>query len=125
MPGWYTVAKWELIRSGMKFSRRSIVAVLLTLLLLSGVSYAVSLTGMNLDQKIYSVVTSSSELSNIIYNDGRFDVLPADSKDADITIVDDRAYISGTKKINCSCRCIGKGIHQLQRNCPFIIQRYQ
>ncbi len=98
MPGWYTVAKWELIRSGMKFSRRSIVAVLLTLLLLSGVSYAVSLTGMNLDQKIYSVVTSSSELDNIIYNDGRFDVLPADSKDADITIVDDRAYISGTKK---------------------------
>ena len=98
MPGWYTVAKWELIRSGMKFSRRSIIAVLFTLLLLSGVSYAVSLTGMNLDQKIYSVVTSSSELDSIIDSDDRFDVLPADSMDADITIVEDRAYISGTKK---------------------------
>ncbi len=98
MPGWYTVAKWEFFRSGMKFSRRSVLAILFTLLLLAVVSYAVSLTGMNLDQKIYSVASSSPELNTIIASDDRFDVLPADSQDADIAIAEDRAYLSGTKK---------------------------
>lgn len=98
MPGWYTVAKWEFLRSGMKFSRRSVIAILFTLMLLTVVSYAVSLTGMNLDQKIYSVTSSSPELNSIIASDERFDVLPADSQDADISIAEDRAYLSGTKK---------------------------
>lgn len=98
MSGWYTVAKWEFLRSGMKFSRRSVIAILFTLLLLAVVSYAVSLTGMNLDQKIYSVASSSPELNSIIASDDRFDVLPADSQDADIAIAEERAYLSGTKK---------------------------
>lgn len=98
MSGWYTVAKWEFLRSGMKFSRRSVIAILFTLLLLAVVSYAVSLTGMNLDQKIYSIASSSPELNSIIASDDRFDVLPADSQDADIAIAEERAYLSGTKK---------------------------
>ena len=98
MSGWYTVAKWEFLRSGMKFSRRSVLAILFTLLLLAVVSYAVSLTGMNLDQKIYSVASSSPALNSIIASDDRFDVLPTDRQDADITIAEDRAYLSGTKK---------------------------
>ncbi|HML25081.1 MAG TPA: ABC transporter permease subunit, partial [Methanomethylovorans sp.] len=92
------VAKWEFLRSGMKFSRRSVFAILFTLLLLAVVSYAVSFTGMNLDQKIYSVVSASPELNSIIEADERFYVLTDDGKDADITVVEDRAYLSGTKK---------------------------
>lgn len=98
MSGWYTVAKWEFFRSGMKFNRRSILAIIITLILLAAVSYAVSLTGMNLDQKIYSVSSSSQELNSIIASDERFDVLTPNNQDTDITIEDNRAYISGTKK---------------------------
>ena len=98
MSGWYTVAKWEFLRSGMKFSRRSVLAILFTLLLLAVVSYAVSFTGMNLDQKIYSVVSASPQLNSIIEGDERFYVLTGDGHAADITIVEDRAYLSGTKK---------------------------
>ena len=108
MSGWYTVAKWEFLRSGMKFSRRSVFAILFTLLLLAVVSYAVSFTGMNLDQKIYSVVSASPELNSIIEADERFYVLTDDGKDADITIVEDRAYLSGTKKSIAAADALGK-----------------
>ena len=108
MSGWYTVAKWEFLRSGMKFSRRSVFAILFTLLLLAVVSYAVSFTGMNLDQKIYSVVSASPELNSIIEADERFYVLTDDGKDADITVVEDRAYLSGTKKSIAAADALGK-----------------
>lgn len=108
MSGWYTVAKWEFLRSGMKFSHRSVFAILFTLLLLAVVSYAVSFTGMNLDQKIYSVVSASPELNSIIEADERFYVLTDDGKDADITIVEDRAYLSGTKKSIAAADALGK-----------------
>ena len=98
MSGWYTIAKWEFLRSGMKFSRRFVLAVLFTLVLLTIVSFAVSFTGMNLDQKIYSVFSTSQELNNIIEGDARFYILTDDGKDADLTIVEDRVYLSGTKK---------------------------
>ena len=98
MPGWYTVAKWEFFRSGMKFSRRFVLTIVFILVLLAIVSYAVSLTGMSLDQKIYGVSSSSSDLNSIISSDNRFDILSADSQEADITIAEDRAYLSGTKK---------------------------
>ena len=98
MSGWYTVAKWEFLRSRMKFSRKSILAIIITLILLTVVSYAVSLTGMNLDQKIYSVASSSPALNSIIASDDRFDVLTPNDQNADITIEENRAYISGTKK---------------------------
>ncbi|WP_367344362.1 ABC transporter permease [Methanomethylovorans sp.] len=98
MSGWYTIAKWEFLRSGMKFSRRFVLAVLFTLVLLTIVSFAVSFTGMNLDQKIYSVFSTSQELNNIIEGDARFYILTDDGKYADLTIVKDRVYLSGTKK---------------------------
>lgn len=98
MSGWYTVAKWEFIKSGMKFSRKSIFALLLMLLLLSIICYTVALTDMSQNHKIYTLVTTSPDLKNIICNDERFQTLPEDSRDSDITIVEYNAYLSGTTK---------------------------
>jgi ABC-type Na+ efflux pump permease subunit len=106
MPGWLTIAKWELMRSKLKFDTRSIIMLVISLILVIVASYAASQTGMSMNQKIYLVAFSQPEVQPIIQTDQRFDYMLVDRFEAavyyeygaDMAIIGNNVYLSDTRK---------------------------
>ncbi|WP_094227176.1 ABC transporter [Methanolobus psychrotolerans] len=106
MASWFTIAKWELLRSKLKFDTRSMIMLILSLMLVIVASYAASQTGMSMNQKIYLVVISQPEVQPIIETDQRFDYILVDrfaasaynEYGADIAIIGNNVYLGDTRK---------------------------
>ncbi|MDK2826021.1 ABC-type Na+ efflux pump, permease component [Methanolobus vulcani] len=106
MPGWLTIAKWELMRSKLKFDARSIIMLIISLILVIAASYAASQTGMSMNQKIYLVAFSQPDVQPIIQTDQRFDYMLVDRYEAtvyyeygaDMAIIGNNVYLGDTRK---------------------------
>ncbi len=106
MPGWLTIAKWELMRSKLKFDARSIIMLMMALILVVASSYAASQTGMSMNQKIYLVAFSQPDVQPIIETDQRFDYMLVDRYEAtvyyeygaDMAIIGNNVYLADTRK---------------------------
>ncbi|WP_321429700.1 ABC transporter permease [uncultured Methanolobus sp.] len=106
MSGWFTIAKWELMRSKLKFDARSIIMLVVSLILVIAASYAASQTGMSMNQKIYLVAFSQPDVQPIIQTDQRFDYLLVDRYEAtvyyeygaDMAIIGNNVYLGDTRK---------------------------
>ncbi|MBP1910537.1 ABC transporter permease [Methanolobus bombayensis] len=106
MASWFTIAKWELMRSKLKFDARSIIMLIIALILVIVASYAASQTGMSMNQKIYLVASSQPEVQPIIETDQRFDHMLVDRFEAsvyyeygaDMAIIGNNVYLSDTRK---------------------------
>ncbi len=106
MPSWFTIAKWELLRSKLKFDARSMIMLTLSLILVIVASYAASQTGMSMNQKIYLVAISQPEVQPIVATDQRFDYVMVDrftassyyEVGADMAIIGNNVYLGDTRK---------------------------
>ncbi|WMW21845.1 ABC transporter [Methanolobus mangrovi] len=106
MPGWFTIAKWEFLRSKLKFDARSMIMLTLSLILVIVASYAASQTGMSMNQKIYLAAISQPDVQPIIETDQRFDYFLVDRSTAgtyyefgaDMAIIGNNVYLSDTRK---------------------------
>ncbi|WP_340819760.1 ABC transporter [Methanolobus sp. WCC4] len=106
MAGWFTIAKWELLRSKLKFDIRSLIILTLSMILVIVVSYAASQTGMSMNQKIYLAAVSQPDVQPIIATDQRFDQIMVDrftastyyEYGADIGIIGNNVYVGDTRK---------------------------
>lgn len=110
IPIWFTVAKWELLRSKLKFDVRSVIMLLFLFILVIAASYAASQTGMSMNQKIYRVAFSESEIQpqtqSIIETDQRFDFMVMGRYEslvyyeygADMSIIGTTIYLGDTRK---------------------------
>jgi len=106
MPSWLTIAKWELMRSKLKFDARSIIMLIISLILVIAASYAASQTGMSMNQKIYLVAFSQPDVQPIIQTDQRFDYMLVDRYEAtvyyeygaDMAIIGNNVYLGDTRK---------------------------
>jgi ABC-type Na+ efflux pump permease subunit len=106
MAGWFTIAKWELLRSKLKFDIRSMIMLTLSLILVIIASYAASQTGMSMNQKIYLAAVSQPEVQPIIETDQRFDYVLVDrytdsnyyEYNADVAIIGNNVYLGDTRK---------------------------
>ncbi|MBN2109899.1 MAG: ABC transporter permease [Methanosarcinaceae archaeon] len=106
MPGWFTIAKWEFFRSGLKFDARSSAVLIISMILVIAASYAASLTEMSMNQKMYSISTTEPGLQQILENDQRFESRVVSEYEAsrfyiygdDLTIIGNNAYFGDTSK---------------------------
>ncbi|WP_407355319.1 ABC transporter permease subunit [Methanolobus sp. WCC5] len=106
MSGWFTIAKWEILRSKLKFDTRSMIILTLSLIMVIVASYAASHTGMSMNQKIYLAAISQPQISPIIDTDQRFDHVLVDmfgasnyhEYGADLAIIGNNVYIRDTRK---------------------------
>ncbi|MDW7731355.1 MAG: ABC transporter permease subunit [Methanolobus sp.] len=106
MPGWLTIAKWELFRSRLKFDARSSTMLIISLMLVIAASYAAAQTEMSMNQKIYSISTTEPGLEHILESDQRFDSRIVNTYEAsqfynygdDLTIIGNNAYLGDTRK---------------------------
>ncbi len=107
---WLTIAKWELMRSKLKFSAGSVALLIIALIFVFTVSYAASQTGMSMNQKIYLIAFSQQEVRDevrpVIAIDPRFDYMMLDRREslvyhdygADMSIIGDNIYLGDTQK---------------------------
>ncbi len=106
MPGWLTIAKWELLRSRLKFNILSVIMITLALMLVIMATYMAAQTGMSMNQKIYFVASSDPGLQPIVKFDQRFDYILIDNPTrghnheypADMFIEDNNVYLRDTGK---------------------------
>ena len=106
MSGWFTIAKWELFRSKLKFDTRSVVMLIFSLILVIAASFAATQTGMSMNQKIYVAASSEPTIKPIIEMDQRFDCLITSTYEtssfytlgADMGIIGNNAYLGDTDK---------------------------
>ncbi|MEZ5334438.1 MAG: hypothetical protein R2741_03935 [Methanolobus sp.] len=106
MAGWYTIAKWELLRSKLKFDLRSIILLTLSLILVLAASHAAAQTGMSMNQKIYLAAISQPDVQPIIETDQRFDYVMVDrftagiyyEYNADLAIIGNNVYLGDDRK---------------------------
>jgi ABC-type Na+ efflux pump permease subunit len=106
MSGWFTVAKWELFRSKLKFDTKSVVMLTFSLILVLAASFAATQTGMSMNQKIYSVASNEPAIKPIIEMDQRFDCLVTSTYEAsrfytlgaDMGIIGRNVYLGDTDK---------------------------
>lgn len=75
MSGWYTIAKWELFRSKLKFDTRSTIMLALSLVLVIAAAFAATQTQMSMNQKIYTVTSTEAGLRPIFDSDQRFNYI--------------------------------------------------
>ncbi len=107
---WLTIAKWELMRSKLKFSAGSVALLIVALVLVVTVSYAASQTGMSMNQKIYLIAFTQPEVQEeigpVIAIDPRFDHIMLNRQEgpvyykygADMSIIGDNVYLGDTQK---------------------------
>lgn len=106
MARWFTIAKWELLRSRLKFDIKSIIILTMSLILVIIASYAASQTGMSMNQKIYLAAVSQADVQPIIETDQRFDHVMVDrftastyyEYGADMGIIGKNVYLGDTRK---------------------------
>ena len=106
MSGWFTIAKWELFRSKLKFDTRSVVMLIFSLILVIAVSFAATQTGMSMNQKIYVAASNEPAIKPIIEMDQRFSCLITSTYEtsrfytlgADMGIIGKNAYLGDTDK---------------------------
>ncbi len=106
MSGWFTIAKWELFRSMLKFDTRSVLMLLFSLILVIAASFAATQTGMSMNQKIYVAASNEPTIKPIIEMDQRFDCVVTDTYEAshfytlkaDMAIIGNNAYLGDTNK---------------------------
>ena len=106
MSGWFTIAKWEFLRSKLKFDARSMIMLIVSLILVIAASYAASQTGMSMNQKIYFAAVSQPGVQPIIETDQRFDYELVDrftasryyEYGADVSVIGNNVYLADTRK---------------------------
>ncbi|SFM48867.1 ABC transporter permease family protein [Methanolobus profundi] len=106
MAGWLTIAKWELLRSKLKFDVKSVIMLTLSLILVIIAAYAAAQTGMSMNQKIYLAAVSQADVQPIIDTDQRFDYVVVDrfaastyyEYGADMGIIGRNVYLGDTRK---------------------------
>lgn len=106
MAGWFTIAKWELLRSKQQFNKKTLLLLSFSLIMLIAAAYAVAQTDMNMNKNIYRIAVTDPILKPIFETEPRFDVTIIDrstaqnmqQNDADIVIIDQNIYLGPTEK---------------------------
>lgn len=113
MAGILTIAKWEILRSRLDLSKRTLLVIAIFLLVIAAGTYSLLHAGVRTDSGIYTVAVSESDsdIAEVIRNDDRFTVLLRDSNtvrdlyqrgDVDIAIINRNVYTRDTKKSNAA-----------------------
>ncbi len=77
-----TIAKWELRKTGLSFSKKTLALSLVLLILIGAVSFYVSQSGLHINDNIYRVVITDPALEPILQTDDRFEVYVRDEREA-------------------------------------------
>jgi len=80
--GLLTISRWELRRTRLSFSRKTLALSLLLIIFTALVSFFVSHSGFRINDGIYSVVVTDPELASVIETDYKFRVYVADGIEA-------------------------------------------
>ncbi|MCK5660590.1 MAG: hypothetical protein KAH86_04460, partial [Methanosarcinales archaeon] len=107
MYGIWVIAKWELKRSSLNFTRNTAIAIVFLLLLIAATSAIVGQTGMQMNSKIYTVAVNDPVVYDVIDTDIRFSTVLANPDtaariyqrgDADVLIIGRNVYSKDTEK---------------------------
>jgi ABC-type Na+ efflux pump permease subunit len=106
MAGWFTIAKWELLRSKQQFNKKTLMLLFFFLIMIIAAAYAVVQTDMNMNKNIYRIAVTDPILKPVFETEPRFDVIITDrltaqnmqQNDADIVIIDQNIYLRPTEK---------------------------
>lgn len=82
MMGLLTISKWELRRTRISFSKKTLFLSALLLISIGMVSFYTFQTGIHINDNIYRVVITDPSLAEVLESDDRFDVYPAKEEDA-------------------------------------------
>lgn len=77
-----TISKWELRRTRLSFSKKTLVLSAFLLILIGAVSFSVSQSGLHINDNIYKVVVTDPTLFPILQTDDRFQVYVAIEQEA-------------------------------------------
>jgi len=77
-----TIAKWELRKTRLSFSKKTLFLSLVLLILIGVVSFYISQTGLHINDNIYRVVVTDPALEPILQTDDRFEVYVRDKQEA-------------------------------------------
>ncbi len=77
-----TISWWELRRTRLSFSRKTLLFSIILLILIGAVSFFVSQSGLHVNDNIYSVVITDPALAPILRTDDKFEVHTADEPEA-------------------------------------------
>ncbi len=77
-----TIAKWELRKTRLSFSKKTLALSFMLLILIGAVSFYVAQTGLHINDNIYRVVITDPALAPILQTDDRFEVYVRDEQEA-------------------------------------------
>ncbi len=77
-----TISKWELRRTRLSFSKKTMALSVILLISIGAVSFFVSQSGLHINDNIYKVVVTNPALAPILQTDDRFEVYVAREQEA-------------------------------------------
>ncbi len=119
--GILTISKWELKRTGLSFSKKTLVLSTALIFLIAIISFSVSQHGLHINDNIYKVVVTDPVLVPIIQTDDKFVVYPAKEAEArrmfeqggfDLLIIGTNLYHHNSEKSISAMDALDKAINK-------------